>query len=176
MKPKPFSHLKTALAERERQRNNHSSHLAALSMRKKTKSIRARSVLPRIRILRGSDIALGPGKVELLGLNRADRLHQPGGPADGHVLYARVVARPDDEPVLQATARSRRAWWRRRRRRETDRNRRPGRGPLSADGTGKLARDRCLRETTAPAAADLTNQGKDSPRLRIRAISNQRYI
>ena len=37
-------------------------------MRKKTKSIRARSVLPRIRILRGSDIALGPGKAELLGL------------------------------------------------------------------------------------------------------------
>jgi molybdate transport system regulatory protein len=37
-------------------------------MRKKAKSIRARSVQPRIRILRGGDIALGPGKVELLTL------------------------------------------------------------------------------------------------------------
>ena len=37
-------------------------------MRKKTKSIRAHTVLPRFRILRGGDIALGPGKVELLAL------------------------------------------------------------------------------------------------------------
>ena len=37
-------------------------------MRKKAKSIRARSVQPRFRILRGGDIALGPGKVELLAL------------------------------------------------------------------------------------------------------------
>ena len=44
------------------------SHLPALSMRKKAKSIRARSVQPRFRILRGGDIALGPGKVELLSL------------------------------------------------------------------------------------------------------------
>jgi molybdate transport system regulatory protein len=42
--------------------------LITLPMRKKTKSTRARTVLPRIRILRGSDIALGPGKVELLAL------------------------------------------------------------------------------------------------------------
>lgn len=39
-------------------------------MRKKARSIRARSVLPRIRILRGTDIALGPGKMELLALIR----------------------------------------------------------------------------------------------------------
>ena len=37
-------------------------------MRKKTKSSRTRSMLPRFRILRGDDIALGPGKVELLAL------------------------------------------------------------------------------------------------------------
>ena len=37
-------------------------------MRKKTKSVRARSVLPRFRIFRGGDIALGPGKAELLAL------------------------------------------------------------------------------------------------------------
>ena len=37
-------------------------------MRRKTRSIRARSVLPRFRILRGGDIALGPGKAELLAL------------------------------------------------------------------------------------------------------------
>jgi molybdate transport system regulatory protein len=37
-------------------------------MRKKAKSIRARSVQPRFRIFRGGDIALGPGKVELLAL------------------------------------------------------------------------------------------------------------
>src|ERR1039458_6594506 len=44
------------------------SNLPALPMRKKAKSIRARSVHPRFRILRGGDIALGPGKVELLAL------------------------------------------------------------------------------------------------------------
>ncbi len=44
------------------------SDLPALLMRKKTKSIRSRSVRPRFRILCGSDIALGPGKVELLAL------------------------------------------------------------------------------------------------------------
>ena len=37
-------------------------------MRKKAKSIRARSVQPRFRIFRGGDIALGPGKAELLAL------------------------------------------------------------------------------------------------------------
>ena len=37
-------------------------------MRNKAKSIRARSVQPRFRILHGGDIALGPGKVELLAL------------------------------------------------------------------------------------------------------------
>ena len=37
-------------------------------MRKKTKSIRARSVQPRFRLVCGSDIALGPGKAELLAL------------------------------------------------------------------------------------------------------------
>jgi molybdate transport system regulatory protein len=37
-------------------------------MRKKTKSVRGRSVLPRFRIFRGGDIALGPGKAELLAL------------------------------------------------------------------------------------------------------------
>jgi molybdate transport system regulatory protein len=37
-------------------------------MRKKIKSTRARSVQLRCRILRGDDIALGPGKVELLAL------------------------------------------------------------------------------------------------------------
>ena len=37
-------------------------------MRKKAKSIRARSLQPRFRIFRGGDIALGPGKVELLAL------------------------------------------------------------------------------------------------------------
>jgi molybdate transport system regulatory protein len=37
-------------------------------MRKIAKSIRARSVQPRFRIFRGGDIALGPGKVELLAL------------------------------------------------------------------------------------------------------------
>jgi molybdate transport system regulatory protein len=37
-------------------------------MNKKARSIRTRSVLPRIRILRGRDIALGPGKAELLAL------------------------------------------------------------------------------------------------------------
>jgi len=37
-------------------------------MTKKTKSIRTRSMLPRLRILRGGDIALGPGKAELLAL------------------------------------------------------------------------------------------------------------
>jgi molybdate transport system regulatory protein len=37
-------------------------------MRKKAKSVRARSVLPRFRIFRGGDIALGPGKAELLAL------------------------------------------------------------------------------------------------------------
>ena len=35
-------------------------------MQKKAKSNRTRSVLPRIRILCGRDIALGPGKAELL--------------------------------------------------------------------------------------------------------------
>jgi molybdate transport system regulatory protein len=39
-------------------------------MKKKTRSARSVSVLPRIRILRGRDIALGPGKVELLALIR----------------------------------------------------------------------------------------------------------
>ena len=39
-------------------------------MRKIAKSIRARSVQPRFRIFRGGDIALGPGKVELLALIR----------------------------------------------------------------------------------------------------------
>jgi molybdate transport system regulatory protein len=37
-------------------------------MSQKTRSSRIRSLLPRIRILRGSDIALGPGKAELLAL------------------------------------------------------------------------------------------------------------
>jgi len=37
-------------------------------MKKKTRSRLPCSVLPRIRILRGRDIALGPGKVELLML------------------------------------------------------------------------------------------------------------
>jgi molybdate transport system regulatory protein len=37
-------------------------------MRKKTESNRARSVQPRFRILCGGDIALGPGKAELLAL------------------------------------------------------------------------------------------------------------
>jgi molybdate transport system regulatory protein len=37
-------------------------------MRKKAKSIRTPSVQPRFRIFRGGDIALGPGKVELLAL------------------------------------------------------------------------------------------------------------
>jgi len=37
-------------------------------MRKKTKSVRGRSVLPRFRIFRGGAIALGPGKAELLAL------------------------------------------------------------------------------------------------------------
>ena len=37
-------------------------------MSKKAKSTRARSVQPRFRILRGGDIALGPGKAELLAL------------------------------------------------------------------------------------------------------------
>ncbi len=37
-------------------------------MRKKAKSTCARSVQPRFRILCGGDIALGPGKVELLAL------------------------------------------------------------------------------------------------------------
>jgi molybdate transport system regulatory protein len=40
----------------------------ALPMTKKAKSTRTRSVLPRFRIFRGSDIALGPGKAELLAL------------------------------------------------------------------------------------------------------------
>jgi hypothetical protein len=35
-------------------------------MSKKARSMRAPSVLPRIRILRGANIALGPGKAELL--------------------------------------------------------------------------------------------------------------
>ena len=39
-------------------------------MRKIAKSIRARSVQPRFRIFRGGDIALGPGKAELLALIR----------------------------------------------------------------------------------------------------------
>jgi molybdate transport system regulatory protein len=39
-------------------------------MRKKAESIRARSVQPRFRILRGGDIAFGPGKAELLALIR----------------------------------------------------------------------------------------------------------
>jgi molybdate transport system regulatory protein len=37
-------------------------------MNKKNRSSRTRSLLPRIRILRGRDIALGPGKAELLAL------------------------------------------------------------------------------------------------------------
>ena len=37
-------------------------------MRKKAKSIRARSVQPRFRLVCGGDIALGPGKAELLAL------------------------------------------------------------------------------------------------------------
>ena len=37
-------------------------------MRKKAKSIRAPSVQPRFRLLCGGDIALGPGKAELLAL------------------------------------------------------------------------------------------------------------
>ena len=37
-------------------------------MRKKAKSIRVRSVQPRFRLLCGGDIALGPGKAELLAL------------------------------------------------------------------------------------------------------------
>jgi molybdate transport system regulatory protein len=37
-------------------------------MSKKAKSTRARSVQPRFRILFGGDIALGPGKAELLAL------------------------------------------------------------------------------------------------------------
>jgi molybdate transport system regulatory protein len=37
-------------------------------MKKKAKSNRARSVQPRFRVLCGGDIALGPGKAELLGL------------------------------------------------------------------------------------------------------------
>ena len=37
-------------------------------MRKKAKSNRARSMQPRFRVLRGGDIALGPGKAELLAL------------------------------------------------------------------------------------------------------------
>jgi molybdate transport system regulatory protein len=41
---------------------------SALPMKKKVRSTHSRSVLPRIRILRGNDIALGPGKVELLAL------------------------------------------------------------------------------------------------------------
>jgi molybdate transport system regulatory protein len=39
-------------------------------MRKIAKSIRARSLQPRFRIFRGGDIALGPGKAELLALIR----------------------------------------------------------------------------------------------------------
>ncbi|MGB8369132.1 MAG: winged helix-turn-helix domain-containing protein [Limisphaerales bacterium] len=37
-------------------------------MRKKAKSIRTRSVQPRFRLVCGGDIALGPGKAELLAL------------------------------------------------------------------------------------------------------------
>ena len=41
---------------------------ADIAVIKKVKSARAPSVQPRLRILRGSDIALGPGKAELLWL------------------------------------------------------------------------------------------------------------
>src|ERR1035438_3694793 len=109
----------------------------------------------------------GTGQGGTARADRADRLHQPGGPADGHVLYARVVARPDDEPVLQKTARPRLARRRRRRRRGIDGNRLQSRGSLSADGTGKLACDRRPLERTAAASAGLTIQGKNSSRLLI---------
>ena len=44
------------------------SNLPWLPMNTNVRSARARSMLPRIRILHGRNIALGPGKVELLAL------------------------------------------------------------------------------------------------------------
>jgi molybdate transport system regulatory protein len=58
-------HLKSCHHRANREIYGH-SNLPTLPMKKKTRSFRARSMLPRIRILRGSDIALGPGKAELL--------------------------------------------------------------------------------------------------------------
>jgi len=62
-------------------------------------------------------------------------------------------------------------WRRRRRRRGTDGNRRPGRGSLSADGTGRPACDRRPLETIATPSACLTTRVQDSSRLRIGRFS-----
>ena len=43
-------------------------------MKTKSKSIKALSLLPRFRVMRGKEIAFGPGKMELLELVAATRL------------------------------------------------------------------------------------------------------
>jgi molybdate transport system regulatory protein len=74
----------------------------------KAKSRRAPSVQPRFRILRGSDIALGPGKAELLGLiGRTGSINQAAKQMNMSYMRAwslvQTMNRCFKEPLVLAT-------------------------------------------------------------------------
>jgi hypothetical protein len=77
---------------------------------------------------------LRPGQGRPAGTHRGKRLNRKSRVTHKNVVYARLVARPDNEPELQETARPRHAWRRGRWWRGIDGNRQENTGSLPATG------------------------------------------
>src|SRR5471032_2691868 len=117
----------------------------------------------KLRLMRDEEVAMGPGKADLLeAIAEAGSISR--GAQHGHVVSAGMVAGRCDEPLFSKTAGAQRGRWRAGRRRATDRGRPRRAGALPQHGGGG---DRGRAGASRPAVTFAETGRREKSRRRL---------